>query len=128
MTTANDAAFYDRALRRIYTLILSLGFAGAVAIVWLKGWQWGLGFLLGTAVSLLNFRWLHQLVGALGPDRPRPRKRLVLFLGLRYLLLGIGGYAIVKGLGLDLKAALFGLLVPVAAVLIEILFELTYGA
>ncbi len=128
MTNASDSGFYDRALRRIYTLILSLGFAGALVIVGIKGWQWGLGFLLGAAISLVNFRWLHQLVSALGPDRPRPKKRLVMFLALRYLVLGMGGYVIVKGFGLDLTAGLFGLLVPVAAVLVEILFELTYGA
>jgi hypothetical protein len=123
----SDPAFYDRALRRIYMLILSLGFAGGLAIAGLRGWQWGLGFLVGAAISFLNFRWLHQLVGTLGPEGTRLRKRLVIFLGLRYLVLGIGGYAIVLAFGLDLTGALLGLLVPVGAVLSEILFELAHG-
>ncbi len=50
----------------------------------------------------------------------------MLFL-LRYGLLGLGGYVIVKVFGMNGIALLSGLFVPVAAVICEILYELTYG-
>jgi len=124
----NDAAFYDRAVRRIYGLILVFGLAGAAAVAGFKGPEYGAGFLVGGTASFLNFRWLHQLVSALGAPIERGKKRLAVFFGLRYVVLGIGCYVTVKVFGLNLEAALFGLLAPVAAVLSEILFELAHGA
>jgi hypothetical protein len=141
VTTANEVTFYDRAIRRIYILIPALGLGGALAICGVKGWQWGAGFLVGASAAFLNFRWLHQVVNALGRTseplagnetdqeaRPLVRRHLIFFLCIRYLLLGIGGYVILKKFGLGLEAALFGLLVPVAAAVSEILFELAHGA
>ena len=128
MTTASDTAFYDRAVRRIYRLILFFGLAGAALIAGFKGPQHGAGFLVGGLASFLNFRWLHQLVSAIGASVGHGKKRRAVLFGLRYLVLGTGGYAILKLFGLDLEAALFGFLVPVAAVLGEILFELAHGA
>ena len=86
-------------------------------------------FLLGAAASYLNFRWLKRVVDALGKaaegDPPRPR--MAVFLGLRYVLLALGAYVILKGSVISLPAALAGLFVSVAAVILEILFELVYA-
>lgn len=101
--------------------------AGTLALLWLKGWPWGLGFLAGAAASILNFRWFQQLTAALGPGARRPRRRFALFLGLRYVLLGAGGYAIVKIFGLSGLAIIVGLLVSVAAVLAEMIYELIHA-
>ena len=46
---------------------------------------------------------------------------------LRYALLGVGGYVIVRFLRLNLAAALLGLFVAVAAVLLEIVYEIIYA-
>lgn len=127
MTANSEAAHFDRAIERIRRAMLWLSVAGTLAAFGWKGWAWALGFLAGAAVSLLNFRWLHQLVAALGEGAPRPRKRLILFLSLRYLLLGLGGYVIVKISGLNLAAGLIGLLVAAAAVIFEIIYELIYA-
>jgi hypothetical protein len=110
-----DAEIFDRAVGRM-----------RVAMLW-QGWQWALGFAAGAAASLLNFRWLHHLVASLGEGRRAPRKRLVFFLAARYLLLGLCGYVIVKVFGLSLVAALIGLFVAVAAVILEIIYELIYA-
>ena len=91
------------------------------------GWPWAGGYLAGAVASVLNFHWLHQLVSTLGQDERRPRKRLVLFLALRYMLLALCGYVIVKCFGLNLAAALIGLFVAVAAVILEIIYELIYA-
>ncbi|HSB14071.1 MAG TPA: ATP synthase subunit I [Bryobacteraceae bacterium] len=127
MTANSEAAHFDRAIERIRRAMLWLSVAGAAVAAGWKGWEWGLGFLAGAAVSLLNFVWLHQLVAALGEGARRPRKRLVWFLALRYVLLGVVGYVIVKFFGLNLAAGLIGLLVAAAAVILEIIYELIYA-
>ena len=123
----SETGFYGRALRRVYlnmAWVTALGAAGTGA--W-KGWRLGLAFLLGALGSSLNFRWLHQVVDAIGPDaRPAPR-RIYVFFALRYLLLGLGGYVIVKVFGMNAIAALTGLFVPVASILCEVFYELVHG-
>ena len=47
-------------------------------------------------------------------------------LRVRYLLLGLGAYAIVRFSEISLTAALVGLFVSTAAVILEILIELIY--
>src|SRR5215469_6669808 len=121
-----EQLFLDRALARIHRLIASLGSAGIIAAWIYGGWRWSVGFMLGAGASWLNFRWLKQLANSLGQaagGKPA-RARMAVLLGLRYLLLGAGGYAIVNFTALSLAAGLIGLFVPVAAVILEILFEL----
>lgn len=127
MDPNSESARFDQAVGRIVNVTLVLGVAGAAAATLWKGWGAGLGFAAGAAVSLLNFRWLHQLVSALGEGGHGPRRRLLVFPALRYLLLGTGGYVIVKFFGLNLAAGLIGLFVAAAAVILEILYELIYG-
>jgi hypothetical protein len=102
------------------------GGAGA-AVAWtIGGWTWGAAFLLGSVASYLNFHWLRRLVETLGPSTMRrpPRARTAVFLGLRYLLLGLGAYVILKATPLHLPSALVGLFVAVGAVLLESVAEL----
>ncbi len=123
----SEAGFYRRALRRVYLNMAWIAASGAVGTGAWKGWRMGLAFLLGAAGAYLNFRWLHQVVDAMGPDaRPAP-KRIYFLFALRYLLLGLGGYVIVKVFGMNAIAALTGLFVPVAALLSETLYELVHG-
>ena len=116
----------DTAVARIWKLIAVLGVAGALLLLALRGWTWSAGWLLGCAVSALNFRWLKQIADSLGGTvAAKPRKAV--FLGLRYVFLGAGAYVILKYSAISLPAALSGLFVSVAAVVVEILFELAYA-
>ena len=93
------------------------------------GWRIAVGFALGAAIAYLNFHWLKRTVYAVGEaaaGKP-PRLRFAVLLGLRYVLLGLGAYAIVRFSEISLTAALFGLFVPTAAVIVEILIELLYA-
>ena len=124
-----DQAFLDRALARIHALIAYLTVAGLIAAAIYGGWKWTVGFLLGAAASWINFRWLRQMVNALGhaaAGKP-PKARVAVFLGLRYLLLAAAGYVILNYSKLSVAAGLIGLFVPAAAVILEILYELTYA-
>jgi hypothetical protein len=120
-----DQLLFGRAVGRILRWMSLISAGGGILGFLLGGWRWAAGFLAGALASYLNFRWLKQLVEALGTARPR--KRLAVFLGLRYLLFGLGAYAILNYSPLSLTAALVGALVPAAAVIIEILFELVYA-
>ncbi len=122
----NDAQFYDRAVRRIFRGMLWVSVAGVAAALVIKGWLWAVAFGLGAAGAVLNLSWLHQLVAALGETGRRPKKRVFVFLALRYVILGAGGYAIVKIFGMNAIAALIGLFVPTAAIFFEIIYELIH--
>ena len=112
-------------LTRIRKLIGVLGAGGSVAAFALASWPAGGGFALGALVSWLNFRWLHQIVDALGGKTYR--KRLAVIAGLRYLLLGGAAYAIVRFSKISGPATLCGLFVTAAAVIVEIIIELKYA-
>jgi ATP synthase I chain len=121
----SDERLFERAPERIARAMAAFAAGGALgAAVW-RGWAWGGGFAVGAAASWLNFGWLKQIVDALGSARP-PR-RVVAMAVLRYVLLGGGAYVILRYTPISLPAALAGLFVPVAAVIVEILFELVYA-
>ncbi|MGA2576053.1 MAG: ATP synthase subunit I [Bryobacteraceae bacterium] len=120
-----DETLFETALRRIARGTVALAAAGCLVCLVLRGWKWAVAFLLGAAASYLNFRWLKRVVDALGGAlSARPSPKFAILIGLRYLLLGGGAYAIVNFTSLSLPAALIGLFVPVAAVIVEIVFEL----
>ena len=124
-----DQLFYGRALARIQYLMWILSGAGLLVAAVYGGWRWAAGYLLGAIASYANFRWLKQMVSALSDAAAAksPGTRFAVIFGLRYLLLGIGGYAILNFSTLSLTAAFVGLFVSVAAVILEILFELIYA-
>ena len=118
----------DRAIGRIGRWMLGIVAAGSVAAFVLGGWRMAGGFLLGSVVSWLNYRWLKKLVNSLGGQREgEPQPVSAVFLGMRYLLLGAGAYAILMFSTFSLAGVLAGLFVPAVAVILEILFELVYA-
>lgn len=120
-----DDLEYQRVVGRITRIILLLGAVGVVAAFAMGGWTWAAGFALGGVVSWLSFRWLKQVVGSLGVDHPAPNVAAKAV--LRYGMLAILGYVIVKYTVVNRSAALAGLLLSTAAVLVEILIELIYA-
>ncbi|MFN7993787.1 MAG: ATP synthase subunit I [Bryobacteraceae bacterium] len=123
-----DQALFDAALRRIGRGTLVIAALGCLVLTVFRGWRWGVPFLFGAAASYLNFRWLKKVVDALGGTAGRrPKARFAVIMGLRYLLLAGAAYAIVNFTTLSLPAALIGLFAPVAAVILEIVFELIYA-
>ena len=122
----SDEQLLDRAIVRILKAMFLFAVAGVI-VAWLwRGAAWAAGFALGSLVSWINFRWLKQVVFTLGSERARPQTAVKL--GFRYLLLGGGAYVILKYSSVNQLAALIGLFVSAAAVIVEILFELFYGS
>ena len=135
-----EERFVAGALRRIYAGMIALGLAGTVGLLLWKGWWLGLGFAAGATLSYLNFHWLKEAVDVLAGyftdpqpadagDRrraPKPWRMGARFV-LRYGLIGVMGYAIFRISSASLIGFLAGLFVFVAAVLAEMIYELTLG-
>jgi len=120
-----------RAVRRMYLFMAVMSIAGVLVLFVWQGWRWGLGFALGAGASWLNFRWLKRSVDSLAEAAAgkRLKNRAAILLGLRYLLLAAAGYAILRFSEMSLTAALVGLFVSAAAVILEILYQLiAYGS
>ena len=119
--------FYERALGRMLRIAAVLGAMGTIAALAARGPRPAAGFLLGAVISLINFRWWVNLAGALGGSAKTPLRASAAILGLRYVLVAGVVYGIVKVLEITLAAVLAGLFVSVAAVILELLYELIYA-
>ena len=126
-----DEHYLARSVGRMYVSMAVMSVAGVLALLVWQGWRWGLGFALGAVASWLNFRWLKKLVDSLGQasQGKRLKNRTAVLLGLRYVLLAAAGYGILRFSEISLTAALVGLFVSAAAVILEILYQLiAYGS
>lgn len=122
MTRESDP--YRRLVGRITILIGIIGVAGAVTFGIMKGFRFGGGFLLGSAISFVSFwRW-KRVVDALAPGAKRRSAWVWL---LRFAMLAAVAYVIVKYLEVTPVAVFLGLLATIAATIIAALLELIYG-
>jgi hypothetical protein len=106
-------------LAAIATLALFVRFGSAIAV----------GFLLGSAIAILNFQWLKRVVSALADratttGRQPSGKGVVARFLLRYFLIALGAYAIFKISPYSLYGLFAGLFLPVGGILIEAGYEL----
>ncbi len=96
----------------------------AVLLFFLReGFPAALGCGIAAIASIYNLRRLTALAGRLG--RPGSAGSAVLA-GLRFLVLGLLCFVIIKYFGVSAVAVFSGLLISVAAVLIEIIYELIF--
>jgi hypothetical protein len=120
-----SADFYEQALRRIRILAVVVGFAGTAAVLVLQNFRSAAGFLLGAALSNLNFYGISSLAKVLGGST-RPGPLAAVLIGLRYLLIASAIYVMIEILGIGPVAVLWGLLAAFGAVVLEILYELIF--
>jgi hypothetical protein len=121
-----DPAFYDRALRRMARIAVVLAVAATAAAAVRFGWRDALGFGVGAGVSILNFHWWKRVAAGMGDTEEPRHPASAVFLGMRYVLLGAICFVIIKFFGVSYLALLAGLLISVAAVLVEIVYELVF--
>jgi len=110
---------------RLNKLILAAAAGGTITAGWWHGWPAAGGFALGAAVSWINYRWLERTVRRLGEKRSSASMSVLA--GLRYAILGLGAYVILRFSRISLSAALAGLFVSVAAVLTESIIQLCHA-
>ena len=111
--------------QRVLRLTLVLGVIGTVAVLAKYGVRDAVGFAVGAALSYFSFRSWNTLAETVGASGKRPAKGSAVFLALRYVLIGVAVYAIIKGLGSTPGALIVGLLVSFAALVLELLI---YGS
>ncbi len=119
----------DTSLRRIARYMLGLAAAGALAWLAARGLREAASFLAGAAVSGFSFWWLQRMV--LGMEEAakggRAKGASAVIHSLRILLLGGVLYVILRVYEVILPALVTGLLVTVAAITLEVLYEWFYG-
>ena len=125
---ARLAALYARALPRMLRVMLAVSVPLLVPAYWFYSWPGTIGFAAGAGISYINFRALAQGVEGLADrivnqhSREKGRKIVLRFL-VRYGLVGAAAYAIFKSSALAFRGFLWGLCLPVAAMMIEAAFE-----
>jgi ATP synthase I chain len=131
--TAAADVFYSKAIDRIRQSILTLG-GIVLPLIWI---HYGIfsagGFLLGAAVSYVNFHWLTRAVNALADriaadsDSNESGSGIVFRFLVRYLLIGLTAYVTFVSWPKAFHGLLMGLCLPVAGMMGEAAFE-TYVA
>jgi ATP synthase I subunit len=122
-------SFYSGAYARIVRLMFVTGAALSCVALVRYGVSVAAGFAVGCAIAILNFHWLKQVVSALADRATGSGKRqsstgVVLRFLLRYLLVAAAAYAIFRVSLTSLYGLLAGLFLPVAAILMEAVYEL----
>jgi hypothetical protein len=119
-----DADRYRTVVRRIAWLTVSIGIGGAAAGAIWKGPRFGVGFLLGAALSLASFwRW-KKVVDAISPGAKPGRAWFWL---PRFAALAGAAYVIVMYLEVTALAVFSGLLASAGAAITAAIYELIYG-
>src|SRR5580698_2667792 len=120
----DENSAFDRIIPRVLRNILVVGVLLLAPLFWFYGWAGLIGFVFGTAVSYINFQSLKRSVEGLADRIVDQNSRekggwIVLRFVLRYGLVAVVAYAIFKGSSLAFRGFLWGLCVPVAALMAE---------
>jgi ATP synthase I chain len=122
------SVFYARAVPRMLRVMAAASVLLLPPVYLYYGWAGMVGVAAGAAVSYVNFRALAQGVEALA-DRIVNRHsqerggRIVFRFLVRYGLVGVVAYAIFEGSAVAFRGFLWGLCLPVAAMMVEAGFE-----
>jgi len=117
-------SFYARTIPRMLRIMLVVSVLLLAPAFWFYGWAGAVGFAVGAAVSYLNFLALSRGVEGLAErivnqhSQEKGRKIVLRFL-MRYGLVAVVAYAIFKGSALGFRGFLWGLCLPVAAMMVE---------
>ncbi len=126
--SSDDPSISERIIPRVLRNMLVASVLLLVPALWFYRWAGAIGFAFGAAVSYVNFRSLTRGVEGLA-DRIVNRNsrekggRIILRFLVRYGLVGVAAYAIFKSSSQAFRGFLWGLCVPVAALMAEAIWE-----
>jgi|SRR5580704_2905988 hypothetical protein len=117
-TPEEQARFHEQYSRRILTYTLVSGVIVAIVAAAMHSFRWSAGVAVGTALALLNYRWLDQALGGMvtAAQAQEGATKAVVPVSLyakimgRYLLIAIVLCVIVKFFRVPILACLVGLL------------------
>jgi hypothetical protein len=121
-------SIYDRIIPRVLRNMLVVSVLLIGPAFWLYRWAGSIGFTFGAAVSYVNLRSLTRGVEGLADRIVNRNSRekgglIILRFVVRYGLVGAVAYAIFKSSPLAFRGFLWGLCVPVAALMAEAVWE-----
>jgi hypothetical protein len=124
----DESLAFERIIRRLLRNMLVFGILFLGPAFWFYGWVGTIGFISGVAVSFVNFHSLKRGVEGLADRIVNQNSRekggvIVLRFLLRYGLVAIAAYVIFKSSSLAFRGFLWGLCVPVGALMAEAVWE-----
>ena len=121
----SERALLAQAERRLGRMILVLTPAGAGVAAWRWGGETALAFAVGGALAYLNYRWIVAVVDTLvrSTQAGRVPRGAYLKVLAPLLLLGVGLYVIFSRSLVSVGGFVGGLLLLVAAVMIEAAYQ-----
>lgn len=127
-TMLDGQTIYERIVPRLLRNILVLSMLLLGPTFWFYGWGGSIGFTFGAVISYVNFRSLTRGVEELADRIVNQNSReqgswIVLRFLVRYGLVGGAAYAIFISSGVAFRGFLWGLCVPVAALMAEAAWE-----
>jgi hypothetical protein len=123
---SEDAAYYDRALRRLDKIAIAVAAAAVLFFAWRDGFNGAFACGVCAAGSVYNLRRLKAIAAGVGGGQSSGAPSAI-GLGFRYLILGGACFVIIRFFEAGIAAIFAGLFVSVAAVVIEILYELVFS-
>ncbi|HEY6306721.1 MAG TPA: ATP synthase subunit I [Candidatus Angelobacter sp.] len=123
-----EEAFFAGVYQRLVGIMVVLGIAGTAAAWVTYNAAIALAFLVGSLIAVVNFHWLKRTIEAMGRRLPAPGKAsavwgIVIRFLLRYILIAVAAYVILKSTTNSFYGFFAGLSVPVGAILMEALYE-----
>jgi hypothetical protein len=112
--------------RRVYLIMLALAAGGIVGAWMLWGPAGAWGFAFGCLISFGNAWWTHRIAMSIGPGGEKPGAVSLIAVS-RYLIILALMYVILSYSETGFLAALAGCFIHIGAVVLEVVFELTYG-
>jgi hypothetical protein len=127
-SSSDGLSIYERVIPRVLRNMLVASILLLGPAFWYYRWPGAIGFAFGAAVSYVNFRSLTRGVEGLADRIVNRNSRekggwILLRFAVRYGLVGLAAYAIFKGSSLAFRGFLWGLCVPVVALMVEAVWE-----
>ena len=126
--TIKELTVYERIIPRVLRNMLVVSVLLIGPAFWFYGWAGSIGFAFGAAVSYVNLRSLTRGVEGLADRIVNRNSRekgglIILLFVVRYGLVGAAAYAIFKSSSTAFRGFLWGLCVPVVALMAEAAWE-----
>jgi hypothetical protein len=126
--TLDERTKFERIIPRVLRNILMTGVLLLWPAFWFYRWAGAIGFAFGAAVSYVNFHSLKRGVEGLADrivnQNSREKGGWVIFrFVVRYGLVGAAAYAIFRSSVVAFRGFLWGLCVPVAALMAEAVWQ-----
>jgi hypothetical protein len=119
---------FEISIPRIKRYALILGVTGTVVALLTRGVKDAAGFVVGASLAFVTIESWSRLATSLNPEAASSKPSVSAsgaFLAFRYLVIAGAIYATVKVLGVTPLAMLLGLFVSFAAVLVEVLQQVS---